>query len=362
MSLYKESDGLKYILEKREQGADPLLNGNSNDKQFPLIGKSYTSIFNRIEYIMNEKWHPCVNLGAAISDKQLLTDHGPKHVQSVILHSLDIIKSSNELNGYEIFLLLIAIHFHDVGNIYGREEHEQKIANILDNSEDEFNLDIAEREIITSIATAHGGTIDEDKDTIRYIVADQEYDSVLIRPKLLAAILRFADEISDDISRSFTNNEIEIPKENEVYHAYSNSLSPVSINGNTIKFHYRIQYNDAIHKLGKGKDFIYLYDEIFIRLSKCMCELEYCRKYSDGIIKINTLDIQIDIIKKDSTFKPFKREFFRLSLHGYPNKSSFNIRDYMESINNELENGSDVLIYQDGEDLCTKMKEVYDEQ
>ena len=364
MSYYKQSDGLKYILEQRENGTDALFNDKRiNTKQFPLSDKSYTSIFNTIERIMNEKWHPNVNLGAAINDNQLLTDHGVNHIESVISHSLDIIRSSNELTGFEIFLLLVAIHFHDVGNIYGREKHEQKIAEILDKSEDAFELDIAEREIITSIATAHGGTINEDKDTIRFVVTNQDYDSVPIRPRLLASILRYADEISDDVNRSFTNSNIKIPKENKVFHEYSKSLTPVSINGNTIKFHYRIQYENAIHKLGKGSEEIYLYDEIFKRLSKCMCELEYCRKYSDGIIKISTLDVRIDIIKKGSTFQPISSECFRLSLHGYPNKSSFNVLDYMEPIDmNNVGNKSDILKYQNGEDLCAKIKEEYHEQ
>lgn len=364
MSYYKPSEGLKYILEQRENGTDKSFNElKNNTKQFPLVNKSYTTVFNTIERIMNEKWHQDVNLGAAISDGQLLTDHGTKHIESVISHSLDIIKSSNELTGFEIFLLLIAIHFHDVGNIYGREEHEQKIAEILDRSDDSFDLDVAEREIITSIATAHGGIVGEDKDTIRFVVADQEYDSVHIRPKILASVLRFADEISDDLSRSFSNNNICVPRENEVYHEYSNSLTPVSIKGNTIIFHYRIQYENAIKKLGKGNDEVFLYDEILQRLSKCMCELEYCRKYSDGLIKINTLDVTIDIINKGSTFKQFSTDCFRLSLHGYPNKANFNIKDYMEPINANM-NGdkSDSLTYQNGEDLCTKIKEAHNEQ
>ena len=106
---------------------------------------------------MNKHQHLYVNLGAAIEGDGLLTDHGIDHVRSVIAHAKDVLVNPMQLTGYEIYLLLISIHFHDVGNIQGREQHEEKIAEIIEGMGEILPLDTAEKGFVTSIATAHGG-------------------------------------------------------------------------------------------------------------------------------------------------------------------------------------------------------------
>ena len=54
-----------------------------------------------------------------------LTDHGPQHIETVISRASDLIRArSCDLSSYEVFLLLAAIHLHDVGNIHGRTGHQ----------------------------------------------------------------------------------------------------------------------------------------------------------------------------------------------------------------------------------------------
>ena len=189
-----------------------------------------------------------------------MTDHGVEHVKSVIAHARDILANPMQLTGYELYLLLISIHFHDVGNILGRDQHEERIACIIEKMGNSLLLDTAEKNFITAIATAHGGYVDGDKDTIRTINMDTIYDGVQIRCKPLAAILRFADEISDDFRRTEFQN-VSIPRENQIYHAYSKVLDPVSIIGETMKLHFRIPYDMTQEKMEKGDHKIYLYDD-----------------------------------------------------------------------------------------------------
>ena len=305
---------------------------------------------------MNTDYHPNVNLGAALAGDGLLTDHGVEHVKSVIAHAKDIISDSMQLTGYEIYLLLMSIHFHDVGNILGREQHEERIAEIIDEMGDRLSLDTAEKSFIAAIATAHGGYVDGNKDTIRSIDVDTIYDGVQIRCKLLAAILRFADEISDDYRRSEFQN-VNVPPENQVYHEYSKALDPISINGETLKLHFRIPYEMTQNKIKKQEKCIFLYDEVLERIAKCMRELEYCKKYAYGFIQLTTIDVTIEFLRKNSTYRWKERSSFRLTLHGYPDKSHSSIWDYLDDTNN-TRGGHDGLKFEDGSALCEAMREV----
>jgi len=311
MTSFEERDGLKYIMEQR------WCEGCKD--QFPSDLKKCIETFKEIESKLNSEYHPLVNLGAAVNDAGLLTDHGPDHVQMVMQRVLQIVgeKRAKILTGYEIFVLLLAIHFHDLGNIYGREEHEQKIYDVMEQMGAALPLNTIDAEFVRNIAMAHGGYADAsktDKDTIHILKPIEYRDSILIRPAALAAILRFADELSEDFSRADKVSKIEIPQENEIFHKYS-SILEVNINGNTVHFRYRIPYKYTQEKLHKGKTEKYLYDEIKERLEKCLHELEYCRKYSDGFIEITTLKVDIYLLKDRSQELV---DGFYLRLHGYP--------------------------------------------
>ena len=322
---YTNQDRLKYELQKRYEGKVPY----DSRKEFPDTGIDYVKRFHQVEEKLNSEWHPDVTLGAAISGDGLLTDHGVKHVQSVIQHAGMIIRDLDRLTGYEIYILLLAIHFHDLGNIYGRDEHEKKIAEVILSLDKELQLATQEKQFINDIATAHGGSNEGDKDTIGRIGPDTMFGGVRVRQKVLAAILRFADEISDDLNRS--NFKGIIPTENQVFHEYSKSLQPISIDGETIIMKYQIPYNLAINKVGKGNTKVYLYDEIQSRLGKCMRELEYCRKYAEGQLIPSTVSVGIRILKKDD-FREIEdlKDDFRLTLHGYPDMRIFTFEYYLE--------------------------------
>ncbi len=335
MDKYNAQDGLKYYLQRRFNGDHPF---DDKRQEFPDGRKNFPKMFSSFEDYMNDNYHKNVELGAAINGDGLLTNHGIEHVQDVIRHAGDIIDDINQLTGYEIFILLISIHFHDVGNLYGREEHEQKIDEIIEKLDTILPLDTAGKNFVNAIATAHGGYYKNDKDTIRHIGDDCKYANVLVRQKALAAILRFADEISDDFTRS--NFSGKIPEGNEVYHEYSKSLEPVSIEGDAIILHFRIPYNLTKEKVGKGTSKVFLYDEILNRIAKCMRELEYCKKYADGLIKLKSISVKIDILREGSNFKIIENagDSFRLTLQGYPNEDICTLESYLEtpSVSNDM--------------------------
>ena len=345
---YNQQDGLKYTLQCRRKGIN-LPSRYNNRKEFP-DEKDYTELFYFFEDKMNKTFHENVNLGAAIENDGLLTDHGVHHINDVIRHLGEIISDIDELTGYEIFVLLLVAHFHDVGNIYGRDEHEQKIAEIMDQFDIDYFLSTPEKQFVSQIAAAHGGYTDGNKDTIGRLSADTKYANVVFRPKVLAALLRFADEISDDLNRSHYRT-IKIPVENEVYHEYSKSLEPVSIEGDTICLQYNIPYELTQKTVGKGKDRVFLYDEILARIGKCMKELDYCKKYANSLIKMSSISIKVKILHEGS-FRPIKDagDSFRLTLQGYPNVGDNSMSFYMDRQNGNPNTGKE-LRYKNGKAL-----------
>lgn len=358
---FNVNDGLKYEFEKRcnaQSHGKEIHTQEDMRREFPINKKQLVEKYISLERILNDKYHPNATLGAAICGDGLLTDHGVDHVNAVMHHAAEIIgKNAVFLSGYEIYLLLIAIHFHDLGNIYGRKEHEEKIEKVMEELGEALELDNVEKEYVLAIAKVHGGYVDGDKDTIRYVNVDDVCNGIQVRSRMLAAILRFADEISDDFSRAVYSG-IEVPKQNEVFHCYSKVLEPVNIQGETIKFHFRIPYKYTQERVGKGEEEVFLYDEILNRLTKCMRELEYCRTYANGFINISTLNVTIDILQKGSFHKRKKSLSFRLSLFGYPNEKVSNIENYIEKDNGEcIESFSLPMYYKDGEELKMAMKD-----
>jgi len=333
MAHYEDYEGLKYIMEQK---------WDTHKDEFPSNKGDYVQHYKKIEDFLNEKFHPEVNIGAAASG-DVLTDHGADHVQMVIRYAFKLLENGKceELKGYEIFILLLAIHFHDVGNISGRDKHESKIINIMNELGNIVLLDTVEKRFITDIAVAHGGIVYgsiSDKDTLKLLQQSENCNGIKIRPAMLASILRFADELSDDNTRA--KRFVNIENKNNIYHEYSKSLSPITFSGKTIEFAFNIEYTLSIRKIPINDTEDYLYDEILRRLKKCMCELEYCRKYSEGFIDITNLSIEVNVLDKENNIRRPKCFKFTLRLSGYPNINEIDIESLItEQSGIEYRNG-----------------------
>lgn len=321
--IYNEIDGLKYVMEKKE--LEKL--ANQFPPHIPNGARSYAQIFCDIEEMMNRQVHQYVTTGAASAGDGMLNDHGVDHVRMVQERAYMLIKDKcNDLTGYEIFFLLLAIHFHDVGNLLGRDAHEEKIDEVFEALGDKFPLDNVAQRLIRDIAMSHGGNVQGDKDTISY-VQDQVYvDGVCIRASLLASILRYADEIADDKNRAsaFLLRVGSVPMQNRVFHEYSRALEPPVINGDTLNLQYYIANEFIDKKITKNNTEVYLYDEILLRIKKCLCELEYCRKYSQGFIRIFCISVSIAVLDEKGR-KVIYQEAFKLRLGGYPDPALYTV-------------------------------------
>jgi len=113
------------------------LDRNQPDCFPPSQGPSYFRRYEDISAYLDRSVHTEVEKGALVAqlkngatpyDKAIyLNNHGPGHVANVINRASDLLQELGvELSPFEGYLLLGAIQFHDVGNIFGRSEHEKK--------------------------------------------------------------------------------------------------------------------------------------------------------------------------------------------------------------------------------------------
>ena len=279
------------------------------------------------------------SIGAALSAEGhgVYTDHGTNHVNAVIRNAWKLLNLTAHTNGddkiclspYEVFVLLVSILLHDAGNIYGRSGHEQHPLSIFTKMGGSLCPDHFEAKIIARISAAHGGTVElpdgnHSRDTIKPLSDKDEIGDISIRQRLIAALLRFSDEICEDRDRAdkFMLDEGILPKESQVFHAYAYSISSVRIDHRSKSINLKIELmkNNVTRLYGKGSKEIFLIDEIFSRLEKMYSEMLYCQRFMSEYIKLDRIRATIKIYddRQGSRMDLLKEQTFNLEEEGYP--------------------------------------------
>lgn len=298
--------------------------------KFPGRGRpDYLEQYKALEQYFNTDVHPHVMAAAAATDGSLLTDHGPEHIRTVIARASSMLAHqdpSQKLSPYEVYILLVAMHLHDVGNIFGRKEHEARLTDIIRNVTGRMGDNTAELRLVRNIAEAHGGNIDGDKDTIGRLPADEHIGDFPVRSPLLAAILRFSDEMAEDKTRAsiFLDRAGAIPAKNLLYHKYALSLYSVVVRKREIELKFELNISAAKDKYSKNRKKVYLVDEIFSRTIKMHYERMYCMRHIRPLINIDVINVKIEIFDEDF-MRPIDEISYKLEEKGYPVDGDINI-------------------------------------
>lgn len=250
-----------------------------------------------------------------------LNNHGRGHVDKVVervsemLHFFD----RGHLTPYEGFFLLCAIQVHDVGNVFGRDGHEKRCREILEGDVKPFIRDKFERQAIERLASVHGGLANGERDTISLLPETRPLHARTLRKRLLAALLRFGDELADDSSRA-DHDGLErgsIPQGSRIYHRYSEALHTVKMDRNNenqrvqLFLSYELDSalaNQQFMKEGQPK---YLLDELYDRTLKMERERRYCMRFLRPYFSLDSIRVEISI---QHASNPFKREIIQYTL------------------------------------------------
>jgi hypothetical protein len=135
------------------------------------------------------------------------TDHGPSHIVRILelyqrilrnnvpgLAETQEVVDATSLNFYELYLLLSATVWHDVGNLLGREQHNKKIIQISNKLKKNFFVDKDVQKYALQIAKAHTGVNGVRQEILS---DDTNYMNKEINLRFLGAVLRFTDELEE---------------------------------------------------------------------------------------------------------------------------------------------------------------------
>ena len=276
------------------------------------------------------------------------TDHGPEHISRIMkLYDkflqnnisgllLEDAFSHQALNFYEIYLLLCATVWHDVGNLLGRKSHAKKIGDVVKRVKRNSFVDKDTQKYMLQIAKAHTGDDGVNK-KIRY--DDTNYKDEEINLRFLGAILRFVDELEEGELRGdrqyYDAMKDQIPEENRIYWETSCCLKRIDIDADNCKINIRARINKedlfkAFPKTAGMK--VCLIDEIIYRVDKMNQERKYYMRfvrkqleYREILFDLTVENSEIDkitfVFNNDQGYNEFWRNYPKInpgdSIDGY---------------------------------------------
>lgn len=285
-------------------------------------------LFQKYSFLVNElenKVYNEINEILAI-ENGIYTNHDKRHFDLVIeqagylLQAEKILKLVNNqsdknkfdcdelktfffLNNFELFILLCSIRVHDIALIINRKDHSTNITYTMSI----LNIEIksAVKKIIAKISGAHTGkSINHDKDKISDLAKMEMSGSQHYRPQVLAAIVRFADELEEGEHRTCATkikaNKID-PK-NIIFHKYSLSLIDLSIDHeeSCIKVEFEVPITEIeIYEKPNGEK-VTLLQEIYNRLQKLEVERKYFQRFLCNFFSIETVKAKISFVDEHS--------------------------------------------------------------
>ena len=185
---------------------------------------------------------------------------------------------------YELYLLYIAILFHDAGNLHGRRDHQRKIAKLYDACRNRDANHTTERTCVLDIAGAHTGTAkDGSRDTLNSL-SRLSFRGQPIRSQELAAVLRLADELAEGVQRTsaYMLNHGMYQPSSKIFHKYATTADYcIDRNAARIALTFTIDVESEAGTIHAGND-IPLHELLkftYERVIKVDQERRYCKHY-----------------------------------------------------------------------------------
>lgn len=249
---------------------------------------------------------PFTDRVVAVEDGMFMTDHGEDHYYAVIDKCSELLQINpktlkNSITPYEAFLLLMAALMHDAGMIHGRDEHGFSARKVASEMKVELSSNQFEAMNICKIAEAHQGkAVDGSDDTLSKINRRDKLGNQEFRASLLAAILKFSDEICETHERAakFLQEIGAITEESQIHHEYAITIKSSNYNAEKKRVELIYILNDFdLHKQFKfNNENWYMYDWICKKLYKMDAERSYCMKFMSEVVSVYAVKAEVLVI------------------------------------------------------------------
>ena len=222
-----------------------------------------------------------------------LSDHGTKHVSNVQRNAIRLLSDDGiirVISGIEMYCLGMFILFHDVGNIRGREDHHNNVAEVFDDIRGNEGSVLHEKMLVVKATRAHTGTAQDGScDTLKEVTEIDHLEGEPVRLRQLAAILRFADELAEGPQRTseFMRKKNLYRSESRKFHDYASSTNIlIDRQKSRIAITYNIKIN--VDKSDELRNFLSF---IFERIQKLNQERQYARYYSEFLAPFKSTEV-----------------------------------------------------------------------
>lgn len=222
------------------------------------------------------------------------TDHSQKHInqilnlyEKILINNIQFLNPEEQyhttdevFNFYEVYLLLCSTILHDIGNIRDRFDHESKIREVMSRLP-LFIIDDDMKKYAIDIAKSHRG----EGAISSNLPVDADYKGQVLNLRLIAAILRLADELEEGETR-ISSNLYEVNKDK--MDDYSRLCWDVSIcikritpipENKIIEINCKLNKEELFREYNKDNKSIYFIDELIYRIDKINIERQYTMNF-----------------------------------------------------------------------------------
>jgi len=300
--------------------------------------KKFWGQYSVVKRHLTDNFYPWIH-----DNSPYFTDHGEKHVESVIRTASALLirdlgpEEKSRLKSLDLFLLLSAIIWHDVGMVFKRFGHAEEVERITSEVKDLAFGDPTIHRLIVQIAKAHSG-----KEGLEVPELEQDWDgaqsSYTVYPRALAAIVRFADEVSENRSRISQALLKKVPNENRIYWEYANCITASRPDPPRERIIISLEIQEAaalesylcpeeLRLYGNNSEEISLIEYIIRRLEKMNNERSYCAPEFNRYITIKEIEVRMSLLGRVDRIPGYDLNIILgdlgLSQGGYPEVEIF---------------------------------------
>ncbi|MCP4604861.1 MAG: hypothetical protein GY847_30800 [Proteobacteria bacterium] len=234
-------------------------------------------------------------------------DHGPKHIQRV-LEYLDKLVAGDpltKLTDIELFILLCAAVFHDIGMIRGRKGHQREAQHFLGLAGYDFAIEDYVRDFIGQVLATHSSK-EKIGEEFKGYDHEEELAGETIRLRYLAALLRLADELDEDFRRAknrvFYNARI--PEGSVIYWLINRKIQSVALKRDDQCIEVMVNYDNAdierLYPFELGHK-VNVIAAIYHKMEKLNREVQYCMRFMEDGVSFR--ELKVTFRKKSSKRK-----------------------------------------------------------
>ena len=227
-------------------------------------------------------------------------NHGPGHIKRVLdkLGELlgDRALEEKTITPYELFLSMMAILYHDVGILKERKGHGDHSASFLDIDANDYIFDERDKRIMRAAVVSHSSSKDIEAEC-RQFSSTEYIGSQTARPRVVAALVRLADELDEDFRRADTKvaEHIGIPESSRFYWAFSQRIQGIRPNPKTLDIDIQIRFEpadagDVVGVDGRKRSFISAYAE---KLAKTNRERTYVAGFLPDALRYRQMIVTV---------------------------------------------------------------------